>query len=113
MDGWDDKEFFAALRKASEELGENSTLDELLENAPSVTVTVRLPALELMCAQTFAHSAGITRNKLLGRLIGSGIVQMVDSKVVPGWREENPPIDLKKGETIETASWDSDDQEAA
>jgi hypothetical protein len=113
MDGWDNKELMAALRQASEELGGEGTLDELLERAPSVTVTVRLPALELMCAQTFAGSAGITRNKLLARLIGSAMAEMVRTKVVPGWGEGEPPIDLTKGQTAETASWDDDDQEAA
>lgn len=105
MDAWNDKEFYAALRKAGNELGGEGTLEEVLERAPSVTVTVRVPAIEVMCAQTFADAAGITRNKLLGRLIGSAMAEMAGTKIVPGHGKANPPIDLNQGQTVETATW--------
>lgn len=110
MDAWDDKELFAALRQACEEVGDDASFNETLRRAPSVTVTVRVPALELVAAQTFADAAGITRNNLMARLIGAGLGKIAGSKLVPGWREQNPPIDLAKGETIKTATWK---QEAA
>lgn len=85
--------FVESLKSVS---GTDLTLDELLNRAPPVGVAIRLPAIYVLAIDTFAEQAGLSRNKLVERLVTSGMAELVQSHVIPaGPGEMLPAIDLK------------------
>lgn len=83
-----------ALQAADPDKLGNLTLPELFERAPPVSITIRLPALAVLAAETFAEKGRISRNALMERLVQRAMNEMVETGTIPALDEDKPAIQI-------------------
>lgn len=63
------------------------TLDQILEKAPEVALTVRVPAVYALLVETYATRHGISRHECAKRIMLDGINRVAQGQALPEFNQ--------------------------